>query len=273
MKRIGPTIDTDAWNYAKGQPCGGSWISLDKVCRKGGSGDTGESGNGAPSRADLPEPWQKAAGFFEAKYNERLKNQLSPFGVEVPPARQKKLEPYATLTPDERAAVHMYFTSAGSKDKPNPYSLYQDLNAKLRNNTQPPEEKKDAVNFVEHHLRKALDRLPDTSGEFHRRVSGVGAEMLQDLKPGDVIVDRGFGSYSGRDGGPSLDAFTRSGQVNAHIKVNAKRFKNVGEVSPFPLEFEHIAAPNTQLRLVTIIENGVYTRTAGYIPMYVFEEV
>lgn len=267
MRRIGPTIDDDAWKFAKGKPCGASWISMHKTCKRDGGGDTEkEDGGSVPSRGDLPEYWQERAAFGESRYNDKLEKAQTIHTGEKLPALVEKMKPYTKLSGDEKAAIQMY-GNAGVKEE-----VYEEINMNLRTGQTPSAEKKEATEFVEHHLRKALDKLPDAKGEFYRAVSEGGAKALAGLKPGDTITDKGFGSYSDR-GGSNISPFISRTSNNIVMVVQGKRMKNVSPVMPYQ-EGEHLAMPGTQLRLTRIEEKGYWARKLNdYVPTYYFEEV
>jgi hypothetical protein len=265
MRRVGPAIDNDAWEFAKGKPCGNSWISMDKNCLKGGEGGS------APPKESLDGFWRGQASRGEIGYNSRVEGFGSHLvGMKnVPPewitTVEKKKETYNKLSPDEKSAVQMYGNDGlGTK-------IYRELNAKLRTGEDPSPDKAAAVDYVEAHLKSGLKKLPDTEGDFYRAVSGGGVTALANVQPGDVIRDNGFGSYSDR-GGPKIASFIREGEENAVMIVKGKTFKNVSPVMPFQ-EGEHLSQPGTQLRLTRIETKGYYDRSAGNIPAYYFEEV
>ena len=141
MRRVGPAIDNDAWEFAKGKPCGGSWISMDKNCLKGGEGGP------APSKDTLDMYWRGQASKGEYAYDLKVGgfgNHLIGMN-NVPPAWntaiEKKKEVYNKLSADEKAAVQMYGND-GLREK-----IYKDLNMKLRTGQAPSPEKAAAVEF------------------------------------------------------------------------------------------------------------------------------
>jgi hypothetical protein len=259
MRRVGPAIDNDAWEFAKGKPCGASWISMDKNCRKGGEGES------APSRKSLNEYWQGQAEISEERYNRKLERAQTLHTGEKPPALVEKMKPYTKLSSDERAAVQMYGAEGVSEQ------IYNEMNARLRMKAEPSPDKKDAVDFATHHLKAGIEKLPDTKGEFYRAVSGGGAKALAGVQPGDVIQDNGFGSYADR-GGPRVAPFLKRGEENIVMIVQGKTFKDVSPVMPYQ-EGEHLARPGTKLRLTRIEPEGFYNMKVGDVPAYYFEEV
>jgi len=187
----------------------------------------------------------------------------------VPPewhkAVEKKKGIYNKLSTDEKSAVQMYGNDGlGLK-------IYKELNAKLRTGEDPSPDKAAAVDYVEAHLKSGLKKLPDTEGKFYRAVSGDGVTALANVQPGDVIRDKGFGSYAD-GGGPKIASFLRGGEENAVMVVQGKTFKNVSPVMPFQ-EGEHLSQPGTQFRLTRIEPKGYYDRSVGDLPAYYFEEI
>ena len=250
--------------------------SLSKVTnmlesRKGGT-TTGAAISSAPltqptpTRDSLPEYWKERADMGERKYDSKVeKNSVTHTG-DRPPALTEKMKPYTRLSSDEKASVQMYGAAGGKEE------LYGDLNMKLRTGQSPPDDKKEAVSFVEQNLTKALAKLPDSPGEYNRAVSGGGAQALSGIKPGDIIEDKGFGSYSNR-GGSDISPFLSRNTDNIVMNVNAKRFKNISPVTPYD-EGEHLSTPGTKLQLTRIDPKGTWSRKLNdYVPTYFFEEV
>jgi hypothetical protein len=129
--------------------------------------------------------------------------------------------------------------------------------------------------FIAGNLRTGLERLPPAKVEqLERAVSGSFATSLGKLKPGDIIEDKGFGSYTNK-GAPVRDTFFKKDQPNAAIRiVNPKTAREVAPVMEYSREGEHISMPGTRYKLVDVVEKGVYSRkTMGYIPQYTFEEI
>jgi hypothetical protein len=262
IQELKSRLDELEKDYAEGtgKPCGASHISREYICRKG----EGQ----LVSRDTLPEYWRSRAEFGEAGYDRKLEKNSTTHTGEKPPALVEKMKPYTKLSSDEKAAVHMY-GAAGAKEE-----LYGDLNMMLRTGKIPPEDKEQAVRFVEQNLTKALDKLPNSSGKFYRAVSGGGAQALAEVKPGDIIKDRGFGSYSDK-GGSNISPFLNSRMPDDNIVmvVNAKNFKNISPVAPYD-EGEHLSTPGTQLRLDRIDPKGTWSRKLNnYVLTYYFEQV
>lgn len=266
-RRVGPAIDPDAlafaYEFGVGVPCGASHISPTKTCRIGSSGSSSSS----VSRSDLDEYWQDRTELSESQYDDKLEKATTTHTGERPPALVEQMKPYTELSSDEKAAIQMY-GAAGPKEE-----VYGEINMKLRTGQAPSPEKEKAVEFTIRHLKNALEKLPDQQGEFYRAVSSGGAQALQGLKPGDVIQDKGFGSYSDQ-GGPNISPFIdRKAQDNIVMVVAGKRLKNVSPVMPYQ-EGEHLSMPGTQLRLTRIEEKGYFARKLNdYVPTYYFEEI
>jgi hypothetical protein len=160
------------------------------------------------------------------------------------------------------------YGAAGNKEQ-----IFDAMNMKLRTGQEPPDEKREAVEFTIQNLKAALNKLPDVKGEFYRAVSKGGARAIQGLGLGTIIEDRGFGSYSD-EGGPNISPFIDSkSKDNIVMVVQGKRMKNVSPVMPYP-EGEHLSAPGTKLRLTRIEEKGTWSQKINdYVPTYYFEEV
>jgi hypothetical protein len=263
----------------KGKSCSATCINANKTCQldlskssatalsKVAEKISSEAETGVVSRDELPEYWQERVDFGELRYNRKLEKASTLHTGETTPALQEKMEPYTKLSRDEKASIQMY-GAAGNKEQ-----IYDVMNMKLRTGEEPPSDKKEAVEYTTYHLRKALDKLPDTKGEFYRAVANESvAKALAGLSPGDVLVDKGFGSYSD-SGGPNISPFfDKDSQHNVVMIVQGKRFKNVSPVMPYQ-EGEHLSRPGTQLKLVKVEPQGFQHRKIGYVPTYYFEEV
>lgn len=269
-------LDDDAmalWDFARRcQRADGSYYGTAGQCRKGKEVGEKEVSQSAPSRSSLNEYWQERAEMSEAKANMKISKEIDMFAPDgIRPneewykAAKERMKPYSDLPPDEKAAVQMY-GAEGNREK-----IFSDLNAKLRSGKEPPDEKKDAVAFTEAHLKKALDKLPDTEGKFYRAICCEGANAFEGLKPGDVIADKGFGSYADR-GGSKVAPFLSTSDKNIVVILNGKTLKNVSPIMPYQ-EGEHLTRPGTKMRLVDVQEKGFYSRKVGDVMTYVFEEV
>ena len=253
------------WDFARCQRPDGSIYGTGGKCRKGTEiGAESEESKGI-SRASLPEYWQERAEFSESRYDKKLEQAMTTHTGEKPPALVEQMKPYTKLSGDEKASIQMY-GAAGVREQ-----IYDEMNMKLRTGKEPSEDKKEAVEFTTQHLKNALDKLPDTKGEFYRAMSGAGAQSLLGLQPGAVIEDKGFGSYSDR-GGPNISPFISRDSENVVMVVQGKTFKNVSPVMPYQ-EGEHLSRPETKLRLVRVDPEGYYSKKVGHIPTYHFEEV
>jgi hypothetical protein len=127
-------------------------------------------------------------------------------------------------------------------------------------------------------MNSALTKLPASSEtNFERAVSGPGANGLRNLKVGDIIEDKGFGSYTTAGKPQTLDQFFRQGEDNAVMRVTSRNARDVSPVMEFRREAEHILRPGTKLRVTEVIEannpNANRSRKVGLTPIYIFEEV
>jgi hypothetical protein len=189
--------------------------------------------------------------------------------AKIKAANQAIVAPFQWMNENEKAALSLYGQDG--------IKYYKQVNQMLRlgqmDDSTP--EKVKMAEFISGNLRSGLEKLPPAKvEELGRAVSGRQATNLANLKPGDVIEDKGFGSYTSK-GNPVFDQFFRKGQPNAAIRIlNPKSAREVAPVMEYSSEGEHISMPGTRYRLVSVQEKGVYSRkTGGYIPQYTFEEI
>lgn len=184
-------------------------------------------------------------------------------------ANEKVVAPFQKMNENEKAALSLYGQDG--------VKFYQQVNQLLRTGDfeGSTPEKRQLTEFISGNLRSGLEKLPPAKvEELGRAVSGNFATSLSSLKPGDTIVDKGFGSYTNK-GNPVYDQFFSKTEPNAAIRIlNPKGAREVAPVMEYSQEGEHITLPGTRLRLVDVQEKGVYSRkTGGYIPQYTFEEI
>jgi hypothetical protein len=189
--------------------------------------------------------------------------------AKIKKANQEVVAPFEKMKPNEKAALSLYGQDG--------VKYYAQVNGLLRNGNfeGSTPEKKQMAEFIAGNLRTGLEKLPPAKVEqLERAVSGNFATSLGKLKPGDIIEDKGFGSYTNK-GAPVRDTFFKKDQPNAAIRiVNPKTAREVAPVMEYSREGEHISMPGTRYRLVDVVEKGVFSRkTMGYIPQYTFEEV
>ena len=139
-------------------------------------------------------------------------------------------------------------------------------------------ERQQIVQNIVSNMNSALAKLPAASEtKFERAVSGPGASGLRNLKVGDIIEDKGFGSYTTANRTPTLDQFFRQGEDNAVMRVTSRNARRVAPAMEFERENEHILRPGTKLRVTEVVEannpNAIRSRKIGLTPVYIFEEV
>ena len=186
--------------------------------------------------------------------------------------REKEFKKFKKLSDDELAALGLY---GENKSK-----YYMDVNKFLRTGSMEgiPAERQQIVQNIVSNMNSALTKLPASSEtNFERAVSGPGARGLRNLKVGDTIEDKGFGSYTTAGKPQTLDQFFRQGEDNAVMRVTSRNARDVSPVMEFKRENEHILRPGTKLRVTEVIEanapNANRSRKVGLTPIYIFEEV
>lgn len=189
-----------------------------------------------------------------------------------PSGMSKEYRKFKNLSDDELAAMGLY---GENKSK-----YYMDVNKFLRTGSMEgiPPERQQIVRNIAWNLNGALNKLPASSEtNFERAVSGPGARGLRNLKVGDIIEDKGFGSYTLAGKPVTLDQFFRQKEDNAVMRVTSRNARNVSPVMEFQREAEHILRPGTKLRVTEVIEANApgahRSRAVGSIPTYTFEEV
>lgn len=196
--------------------------------------------------------------FYDDKTNARIKA-----------ANQAIVAPFQKMNEDEKGALALY----GQQGVKHFESVNQLLRSGKIENSSPDKVK--MAEFISSNLKSGLEKLPPAKvEELGRAVSGNFATSLASLKPGDVLEDKGFGSYTNK-GNPVYDQFFSKTGPNASIRIlNPKGAREIAPVMEYSQEGEHITLPGTRLRLVKVDEKGVYSRkTGGYIPQYTFEEI
>jgi hypothetical protein len=192
--------------------------------------------------------------------------------AQIQAAEEKKYAPFKKLSNDELASLELYGE--------NKVKYYMDVNKFLRTGSMEgvPAERQQIVRNIVSNLNSTLNKLPASEEtNFMRAVSGAGAKNLSNLKVGDVITDKGFGSYTTLGRVRTLDQFYNPNAPNAAMRVTSRNARNVAPVMPFEREEEHMLRPGTRLRVVQIIgaddPNAERSRKVGKIPTYIFEEV
>jgi hypothetical protein len=180
------------------------------------------------------------------------------------------VETFQKLSPNQKAALALY----GEDDT----EYYLAVNQLLRTGQlkYPDPERVKMAEFISNNLRSGLESLPPARvEEIQRTVTGRGVGDLGQLKVGDVLEDKGFGSYTDQ-GSRVLNQFVSIDKPNAIVKVkNPATARRVAPVMEYEQEGEHIALPGTKYRLLSVEEKGFTSSRlkSGPIPVYTFEEV
>ena len=221
---------------------------------------------------DQKERVSTAARMTDYRIDKRL-NERQIYDDEtnkkIKTANQEVVAPFQKINSNEKAALSLYGQDG--------VKYYQQVNQMLRTGDfeGSTAEKKQMAEFIAGNLKSGLSKLPPAQVEkLERVVSGDYTANLAKLRVGDVIQDKGFGSYT-TNGAPTLDQFVRRDAPNAVIRVrNPKTAREVAPVMEYNREAEHISLPNTKYKLVDVQEKGHWSRKTGaYMPAYIFEEI
>ncbi len=186
--------------------------------------------------------------------------------------REEQYKDFKKLSDDQLGALGLY---GENKSK-----YYLDVNKFLRTGStegMTPERQQIVQNIVSN-MNSALNKLPASpETKFERAVSGPGAQGLRGLKVGDIIEDKGFGSYTLAGKPQTLDQFFKQGEDNAVMRVTSRNARNVAPIMEYQREAEHILRPGTKLRVTEVFEandpSANRSRKVGSTPTYIFEEV
>lgn len=225
----------------------------------------------APASVTLSEKHQEKVDTQARSIDKRINRKLggTPFDDPDPASQKYKdglplVKPFMGLDPKQKAAIGLYGENLDQ--------FYKDVNTMLRTGKGTGDNERDNMSrFITENLKSALSKLPAAPGEYQRAVSGSFAQQLSGIKPGDVIQDKGFGSYTNQP--KTLNMYINKDQPNAIIKINSKNFRNVSPVMEFD-EGEHLSMPGSKYRLVSVDSEGFQSsKTGGSVPVYTFEEV
>jgi len=213
--------------------------------------------------------------------NERMKEMMAgnPANDGLIQRLDKENEMYRRLKdlPDEQKGALEIYGADGPK-------YYLSVNNLLRTGSAQgmTPEQADIARTVSPNLASFLEKIPagpkpmsdGSVPTLKRAVSGQFAEGLKNLRPGQVIQDNGFGSYTSTDN-RVVDQFlsNQKGVSNAIIQVRNSKARDVANLMNYN-EGEHISLPGSRYRLVKVDPKGQYSRkTNGNVPVYTFEEI
>jgi hypothetical protein len=203
--------------------------------------------------------------------NNRINRKLGkgPFDDEVDTSSEKykenieKMKPYMALSDEQKSSISLYGQDG--------VQFYAMLNKQLRTGSTEGLSPEDVEmnKFIHANLRKGLEQLSPKEGQLHRALSGDVVSQLQNLKPGDIYEDKGYGSYSDQE--KSIQMFIKKDAPNAIITINSKTARNVSPIMEYD-EGEHIALPGSKYKLAKI--GKTYSKKLNSnVPQYIFEEI
>lgn len=163
----------------------------------------------------------------------------SPMRENALAAKEKIYGPFKQLSAEKIASILAY-TDEKSK-------IFEKINTFLRVGEYFGEDVEEIKSFVEN-LKKALKELSAANDneeiELNRVVSGEYAENLANLKPGDIIEEKGFGSWAGGEyNAPRGDQFIRKDKFNIVLRTRSKKAINIAPISKYEREQEHLTYP------------------------------
>jgi hypothetical protein len=153
---------------------------------------------------------------------------------------------YSELTDDQLGLVRMYTMS-----------YYRDFNNYLRGreNKNQNEGEKESIRRGATDMIEVMENIPNSpESSYYRGVSSdpetsLTAQQYLELEPGDILSDRGFGSYTSSKR-VTEDFMTYGGRNQNFLIINKSgRLKNVEPVTANPEEFEHISMPGAEFRV------------------------
>jgi len=220
---------------------------------------------------DQDEKVDSAARMTNYRIDKRLNERQfydDETNAKIRAQNEKVVAPFQKMNENEKAALALYGQDG--------VKYYQQVNQMLRSGQMEGStpDKVKMAEFISGNLRSGLEKLPPAKAEeLQRAVSGNFAQGFGKLRVGDVIEDKGFGSYTDK-GSTTLNQFIKADQPNAVIRIlKPKSAREVAPVMEYNSEGEHISLPGTKYRLVSIDEQGFYSRKVGNVPQYTFEEV
>ena len=204
----------------------------------------------------LVEKFSETARYYIEERSQVPAYYKSPMRENALAAKEKKYGPFKELSAEKLAAILAY-TDGKSK-------IYEKINTFLRVGEYFGEDVEEIKSFVEN-LKKALEQLSKANSTEAKRltriVSGEYAEELAKLKPGDKIIEKGFGSWAGGEyNAPRADQFIKKDQFNIALDVTTNKAINIAPISAYEREEEHLVYPGQEYEVEDIVPDGAYSR-------------
>jgi len=158
---------------------------------------------------------------------------------------KKKYDPQLNLTVDEIAALNLYTTE--SYDRPE--SFYFILNGALRSNERI---KTKPFLLIIKLILSALSKLPVFEGTVWRVMDGV--DLRQFYQKGKTVSWNAFTSCTTDLG--VCGAFMSHG-LRTLINIQVTKAFTINDYSAFPTEHEVLVPPDSNFRVVDVLETGV----------------
>lgn len=202
-----------------------------------GQGDFDKPEGGDKPAKDVSKGYKRLTRFSALRARVRLDDQNPDDPV---------VDAYNGLSDDQIGAVRLYT-----------YNYYTQFNNYLRGreNKDLDEGEEDFIRENTNNMIEALNGVPNSpAGSYYRGISGDPdtsrtVQMCAELEPGDILSDKGFGSYTS-DQGITGDFMTYGGRNQNILLINkSSRLKNVEPVTANPGESEHLSMPGAEFRV------------------------
>jgi len=197
---------------------------------------TSEGGN-------LQENFMAEQSSARERINSMVKG-TSPFYSNLAKRAKDVLPHYSKLSDEQLGSLSLYTSD-----------FYEPVNNHLRGRESgdfSPEEQKFYAERARD-IASALMQVPDAKAQvYYRGMSGDINEsrtqqMYAKLKPGDVISDKGFSSFS--TSSEVAQKFLDPELSSTYVILNSSKLKQIDFISQSPEEEEHLAMPSEQFRV------------------------
>jgi hypothetical protein len=170
------------------------------------------------------------------------------------------------LSTDERAAILLYSGAPVTEARRIPHVYINQFlrYGKFEGDDDP--DTKALVDYTVNNVKSALENLPPANIRENQRlarsVRGRTAEAIKKLKVGEEFSDKGIGSYTLNDN--TLNTFLHDKNDVVVRVVNPKNAKDVGLGTMVQSADEHLYAPGSKFRVVSIKPEDYYNEEGNF---------